>query len=161
VNIADLLAPDRVIVPLRVTDKSRLLHELSRRAARLLAADPQAILSALQTREALGSTGVGQGIALPHARIAGLSQMFGLFARLERPIDFDAIDGRPVDLAFLLLMPDQAGKEHLAALAAVARQLRDANVAAQLRAAPTRGEVYDALTLATLPPTPERPRARA
>ena len=146
-NIADLIAPDRVVVPLRVSDKAQLLHELSHRAARLLAIDPQVILDALQTREALGSTGVGQGIALPHARIPGLPQTFGLFARLERPIDFDAIDEQPADLVFLLLMPDRAGNENIAALAAVARRLRDRNLAAQLRRVATCSEAYDALTL--------------
>ncbi len=148
-NIADLIAPDHVIVLLRAGDKIQLLRELSRRAARLLAIDAEAILAALQAREGLGSTGVGQGIALPHARIPGLPRMFGMFARLERPIDFDAIDAGPVDLVFLLLVPEQAaGNEHLAALATVARQLRDPNVVAQLRAAPARRELYDALTLA-------------
>jgi PTS system nitrogen regulatory IIA component len=149
VKIADLIVPDRVIVPMQVSDKAQLLRELSRRTARLLPIDPQAIVDALQAREVLGSTGIGHGIAVPHARMKGLQQMFGLFARLERPIDFDAIDGQPVDLVFLLLVPDRAGNEHLAALAAVARQLRDRNVAAQLRAVATRGELYDALTLVT------------
>lgn len=148
-KIADLIVPDRVIVPMQVSDKAQLLRELSRRTARLLPIDPQAIVDALQAREVLGSTGIGHGIAVPHARMKGLQQMFGLFARLERPIDFDAIDGQPVDLVFLLLVPDRAGNEHLAALAAVARQLRDRNVAAQLRAVATRGELYDALTLVT------------
>ena len=148
-KIADLIVPDRVIVPMQVSDKAQLLRELSRRTARLLPIDPQAIVDALQAREVLGSTGIGHGIAVPHARMKGLQQMFGLFARLERPIDFDPIDGQPVDLVFLLLVPDRAGNEHLAALAAVARQLRDRNVAAQLRAVATRGELYDALTLVT------------
>ena len=148
-KIADLIVPDRVIVPMHVSDKAQLLRELSRRTARLLPIDPQAIVDALQAREVLGSTGIGHGIAVPHARMKGLQQMFGLFARLERPIDFDAIDGQPVDLVFLLLVPDRAGNEHLAALAAVARQLRDRKVAAQLRAVATRGELYDALTLVT------------
>jgi nitrogen PTS system EIIA component len=157
VNIADLITPDRVVVPIRVSDKTQLMRELSRRAGRLLAIDPQAILDALHAREMLGSTGVGQGVALPHARIGGLQQIFGLFGRLERPIDFDAIDERPVDLVFLLLVPDRAGNEHLAALATVARQLRDRNVAAQLRAAATPGELYDALTRAIPLPTAEPP----
>lgn len=148
-KIADLIAPDRVIVPMHVSDKAQLLRELSRRTARLMPIDPQAIVDALQAREVLGSTGIGHGIAVPHARMKGLQQMFGLFARLERPIDFDAIDGQPVDLVFLLLVPDRAGNEHLAALATVARQLRDRNVAAQLRAVATRAELYDALTLVT------------
>jgi nitrogen PTS system EIIA component len=146
VNITDLITPDTVIAALRVGDKPQLLRELSQRAAKLLAIDTQAILDALQAREALGSTGVGQGIAVPHARIAGLHHFFGLFARLERPIDFTAIDERPVDLVFLLLIPDQAGSDHLAALACVSRRLRDREAAAQLRAAKTESEIYNILT---------------
>jgi PTS system nitrogen regulatory IIA component len=156
VNITDLIAPDRVITALRVSDKPQLLRELSQRAAKLLAIDTQAILDALQAREALGSTGVGQGIAVPHARISGLPRFFGLFARLERPIDFTAIDERPVDLVFLLLIPDQAGGDHLAALASVSRRLRDREAAAQLRAAKTAAEIYNVLT----GPGPEAPSHR-
>jgi nitrogen PTS system EIIA component len=158
VKIADLITPDRVVVPIRVSDKTQLVRELSRRAGRLLEIDPQAILDALHAREMLGSTGVGQGVALPHARVGGLQQIFGLFGRLERPIDFDAIDERPVDLVFLLLVPDRAGNEHLAALAAVARQLRDSNVAAQLRAATTATELYNWLTREMPPPITELSR---
>jgi PTS system nitrogen regulatory IIA component len=153
VDITELITPDRVITALRVNDKPQLLRELCQRAAKLLAIDTPAILDALQAREALGSTGVGQGIAMPHTRIAGLDHFFGLFARLERPIDFTAIDERPVDLVFLLLMPDQAGNDHLAALACVSRRLRDREAAAQLRAAKTDAEIYDTLT----GPGPEAP----
>ena len=156
VNITDLIAPDRVIAALRVSDKPQLLRELSQRAAKLLAIDTPAILDALQTREALGSTGVGQGIAVPHARIGGLDHFLGLFARLERPIDFTAIDERPVDLVFLLLIPDQAGSDHLAALACVSRRLRDREAAAQLRAAKTDAEICNILTA----PGPEAPTHR-
>jgi PTS system nitrogen regulatory IIA component len=146
VTIADLIGADRVIVPLRVSDKPQLLRELARRAARDLSADPQSILGALEKREGLGSTGTGQGIALPHARIAGLPEMFGMFAKLERPIDFDAIDGHPVDLVFMLLAPDRPGSEHLAALAAVARRLRNRDIAARLRAAATSEAAFALLT---------------
>ena len=145
-NIADLIVPDRVIAALRVSDKPQLMQELSQRAARLLAIESRAILDALQTREVLGSTGVGQGIAVPHARIARLPQFFGLFARLERPIDFDAVDERPVDLVFLLLIPAQAGNDHLTALATVSRRLRNRHAAAHLRAADTAAGLYDILT---------------
>ncbi|MGC2415868.1 MAG: PTS sugar transporter subunit IIA [Stellaceae bacterium] len=144
-NITDLIAPERVIAALRVGDKAQLLRDLSQRAAKLLAIDPQSILDALEAREALGSTGVGQGIAVPHARVGGLHDFFGLFARLERPIEFTAIDERPVDLVFLLLIPDLAGNDHLAALACVSRRLRDRDAAAQLRAATTGAELYEIL----------------
>jgi len=155
VDTPDLIDPERVIATLHVSDKPQLLLELSQRAARLLAMDPHLILKALRSREALGSTGVGQGIALPHARVDGLERFFGLFARLERAINFDAIDGRPVDLVFLLLTPGRAGNDHLTALASVSRRLRDREVAAQLRAAKSGPELYDILTR----PAPGMPRS--
>jgi PTS system nitrogen regulatory IIA component len=127
-------------------DKPKLLRELSERAAKQLGIGSETILEALRSRETLGSTGVGKGIALPHARIVGLGHFFGLFARLTRPINFDAIDDAPVDLVFLLLMPEQAGDEHLAALAAVSRRLRQHEVAAQLRSAKASSELYEILT---------------
>ncbi len=135
-DIADFIAPDRIALDLRVRDKPQLLRELARRA------EPtgdgfsaNAILTALQSRETLGSTGLGKGFALPHARIEGLKGFLGLFARLARPIDYDAIDGVPVDLVFLLLMPADAGKMHVAALASVARRFRDGDAVACLRKA--------------------------
>jgi len=146
VKISDLIGPDRVVPALRADDKPQLLNELARRAGRMLALEPQTVLDALQAREALGSTGVGQGIALPHTRIPGLSEIFGLFARLERPIDFEAVDGSPVDLVFLLLVPDRPGNEGLRALAAVARQLRDPQVAEQLRTDAGAMKLYERLT---------------
>lgn len=145
-NIKDLLAADHVIAALRVSDKTQLFRELSHRAARSLSLDAEAILGFLETREALGSTGIGQGIAVPHACITGLSQFFGLFARLEQPIEFDAIDERRVDLVFLLLTPDQAVGGQLTALAAVSRRLRNRDAAAQLRAAETSADLYEILT---------------
>ena len=145
-NVADLITPQRVIATLQAGDKLQLLRELSERAAKQLGLDKGAILEALRSRETLGSTGVGQGIALPHARVAGLEQFFGLFARLDRPINFDAIDDGPVDLAFLLLIPEQAGNEHLAALAAVSRRLRQREVAVRLRSAKASSELYEILT---------------
>jgi PTS system nitrogen regulatory IIA component len=145
-RLDELVGPDRIVGALRASDKGQLLRQLSERAGRALMLDAELILGALQTREALGSTGVGQGIALPHAKIGGLDRLFGLFARLERPIDFASIDGQPVDLVFLLLVPDAPRNEGLTALAAVARQLRDPAVTAQLRAgAADRDELYQAL----------------
>ena len=145
-DIADLITPQRVIASLPAGDKPQLLRDLSERAARQLGIDSETILNALRSREMLGSTGIGQGIALPHARIAGLEHFFGLFARLERPINFDAIDDGPVDLVFLLLIPEQAGNEHLAALAAVSRRLRQREVAARLRSAKASSELHEILT---------------
>ena len=99
--------------------------------------DAQTIVTALQAREELGSTGLGNGFALPHARIEGIDRLFGMFTRLNRPIHFDSIDGNPVDLVFLLLIPPAAGSKHLAALASISRYLRDKEFAARLRKAPS------------------------
>jgi PTS system nitrogen regulatory IIA component len=145
-QIGDLLHPDRVIAGLRVRDKAGLTAELSRRAAAALQMPLQPVEAALTARERLGSTGLGRGFALPHARLAGLDHFFGLFARLARPIDFDAIDERPVDLVFLLLIPETAGNEHVAALAAISRRMRDAAFAQRLRKATDAGEMYAILT---------------
>jgi len=134
-DLANLIEPDRVIIAARATNKHQLLQDLASRAAALLNRDAQTIFTALQAREELGSTGLGNGFALPHARIEGLDRLFGMFMRLNRPIHFDSIDGKPVDLVFLLLIPSTAGSEHLGALAAIARHLRDQEFAARLRKA--------------------------
>lgn len=147
-NITELIGPERVVLDLRVRDKLMLMNELASRAALPSALDEAAILRALQAREELGSTGIGRGFALPHARVGGLAQFFGLFARLGRPIEFEAIDGAPVDLVFLLLIPPDAGQEHVGALAAISRRLRQAEIGAQLRRAKSAREVYDTLTAA-------------
>src|SRR5471030_764366 len=134
-EIADFLKPGDVVASVKATDKAKLLRDLAGRAALAAKLGAPTVLDALQMREGLGSTGLGHGIALPHARIEGLRHLFGLFARLERPIDFAAIDDEPVDLVFLLLIPPGAGPEHLAALAAISRRLRDKDVLRQLRSA--------------------------
>jgi PTS system nitrogen regulatory IIA component len=135
-DLADLIEPDRVVHAARASNKQQLL-DLASRAATLLNLDAQTIFAALQAREELGSTGLGNGFALPHARIEGLDRLFGMFERLNRPIHFDSIDGHPVDLVFLLLIPPAAGSEHLAALASISRYLRDTEFAAKLRKAPS------------------------
>ncbi|WP_026605832.1 PTS sugar transporter subunit IIA [Methylocapsa acidiphila] len=134
-DLADLIDPSRVVFAARATNKEQLLRDLAGRAAAQLNLDAQVISDALLAREDLGSTGLGEGFALPHARIPGLDRFFGMFARLNRPIHFESIDGKPVDLVFLLLIPATAGGEHLAALAAVSRHLRDREFAASLRKA--------------------------
>jgi nitrogen PTS system EIIA component len=144
-ELHELIARDHVILGLRAADKTQVLRELGRRAGNALGMVPELIITALSAREAMGSTGVGQGIAIPHARVDGLKRFFGFFARLERPVDFAAIDERPVDLVFLLLIPAEAKNEHLAALAAVSRRLRDKSVADRLREAEDAGALYDAL----------------
>ena len=134
-DLADLIEPDRVIFAARASNKQQLLQDLAARAATLLNLDARVIFDALQAREGLGSTGLGNGFALPHARVEGLKRLFGMFIRLNRPIYFDSIDGKPVDLVFLLLIPAAAGSEHLGALAAVSRHLRDQEFTAELRKA--------------------------
>ena len=135
------------VLRLSVGNKSQLLQELVRRAAKALGTDVQAILKPVMAREALGSTGVGNGVAIPHARIPGLTHFFALFARLEKPVDFEAIDGEPVDLVVLLLIPDKGEKEHLTALACVSRRLRDPEIARKLRDSRDAGALYAVLAM--------------
>jgi len=144
-QIADFLSPDDTLCDVRAADKDRLLRELTGRAASALRLDAAALADAIAQRERLGSTGMGDGIAIPHARIAGLSKPFGLLARLRRAIDFAAIDGQPVDIVFLLLLPSAARGEQLTALASVARRLRDAQVTADLRDAADGAALYRAI----------------
>src|SRR5690242_14331335 len=124
-GIADLVTPGRVLTGLRAADKRGVIDALAGRAAAALGLDPAALCQELLVRERLGSTGVGKGVAIPHARLAGVATPYALLARLDRPVDFEAIDGRTVDLLCLLLLPAGAGKGQLGALACVARVLRD------------------------------------
>jgi len=149
-DIADLITPDRVVANLRAVEKRQVLKDCVRHAD-VPDLDQETILDALLQREQLGSTGVGGGIALPHARIGGLDRFIGLFARLDRPVEFEAVDERPVDLVFLLLVPANATNEHLQALACVSRRLRDRDVAARLRRAGDATEMYGLLVGATSP----------
>src|SRR5271169_3936501 len=132
-DIKDFLSPADAQVDVRVSDKARLLQELADRAANTLSLPVDRILSELLKREKLGSTGIGGGIAIPHARISGLKKPFGILVRLKHPMDFDAIDVQPVDLLFLLLLPVSSDKEQLNALASVARNLRDSDCVRNLR----------------------------
>ena len=116
------------------TSKKRLFQELADQVAHLRGVCPKTALAALLEREALGPTGVGKGVALPHARMAGLSEVVGVFLKLEKSMDFDAVDRKPVDLVFALFAPENAGVDHLKALAAVSRAMRDSSVCAKLRA---------------------------
>ncbi len=145
-EIADLLSPQGVIANLRVSSKKQALHDLAKRAAELSGQDERAIFDVLVERERLGTTGVGNGIAIPHGKLAKLGQLFGLFARLERPVDFDSIDEHPVDLIFLLLAPESAGADHLKALARVSRLLRDKGMCEKLRGTDNTDALYALLT---------------
>ena len=134
-HLGDLIAPEAVIPSLKVKSKKQLLTELSAHAARVAGLPERDIFDVLLQRERLGSTGLGQGVAIPHGKMAGLKRIVGVFARLPEPVDFDAVDGRPVDIVFLLLAPEGAGADHLKALARIARVLRDEKTAELLRSA--------------------------
>src|SRR2546430_3683886 len=143
----DLVAPNAVIPALKCTSKKQVIQELAAKAAKLVGQNERTVFETLIQREKLGSTGVGNGIAIPHGKLAKLDKLFGLFARLDRPIDFDALDGQPVDLIFLLLAPEGAGADHLKALARVARLLRDSDVARKLRQSRDAEAIYAVLAL--------------
>ena len=145
-EILDLLTVDRIALSVRARDKRSLIAELARlTSAHTPGIAASAIEAALLAREQLGSTGLGAGFALPHARVEGLGRFVGQFVRLARPIDFDAIDGKPVDTVFLLLIPDD-GTDYVSALAAVSRRFRDPELRTQLREAGTPAEVERILT---------------
>ena len=145
--LTDLIGPDAILPALKVNSKKQVLQELAAKAAALSNQSEQAIVEILQQREKLGSTGVGNGIAIPHGKLAKLEKLFGLFARLPRPVDFEALDGQPVDLVFLLLAPETAGADHLKALARVARLLRDPDVARKLRESRDAEALYAVLAV--------------
>jgi PTS system nitrogen regulatory IIA component len=145
-EIADLLIPRGIIAQLRVSNKKQALQEIARRASLITAVPERRIYEVLAERERLGSTGIGKGIAIPHGKLPELTQLHGLFARLERPIRFEAIDDQPVDLMFALLAPAEAGAEHLRALARVSRLLRDAAICQKLRGTDSGDALYALLT---------------
>ena len=145
--ITDLVAPEAILPALKVNSKKQALQELAAKAAALTGQNERAVFEVLLQREKLGTTAVGYGVAIPHGKLPNLDRLFGLFARLERPIDFEAMDGQPVDLLFLLLAPEGAGADHLKALARVARILRDPNVAEKLRQSRDAEALYSVLAL--------------
>ncbi|MGG7645374.1 PTS sugar transporter subunit IIA [Rhodovulum sp. YNF3179] len=145
-DISDILSPVALKVASNATSKKRLLQDLSELAATTYGLSASAAFDALQDRESLGPTGVGHGVALPHARLAGLDGVRGVFLRLEKPVDFDAVDRQPVDLVFALFAPEASGVDHLKALALVSRTLRDAAVCAKLRANEDPSTLYAVLT---------------
>ena len=141
-EIADLITPRSVVAQLRATNKKQALQELAKRAAALTGIQERTIYDVLIERERLGSTGNGMGIGIPHGRLPGLDTLCGVFARLDRPVPFDAIDDQPVDLIFLLLAPEGAGADHLKALARVSRLLRDRSVCEKLRGTDNADALY-------------------
>ncbi|PNG27260.1 PTS IIA-like nitrogen regulatory protein PtsN [Methylocella silvestris] len=144
--LTNLISPEAIIPALKATGKKQALQELSERAAELGGISAREIYDALLQRERLGSTGAGDGIAIPHAKLAKATGMLVIFARASRPIDFEAIDGAPVDLIFLLIAPESAGADHLKALARLARMLREPAITAKLRAARDVNALYSVLT---------------
>ena len=145
-HLGDFIAPEAVIPSLKAKNKKQLLQELAARAAVLTGLEERYIFDVLLQRERLGSTGLGQGIAIPHGKFAGLKGIVGIFARLAEPIDFDAVDGEPVDIVFLLLAPEGAGADHLKALARISRLLRDGVAVEKLRASKDAAALYAVLT---------------
>jgi PTS system nitrogen regulatory IIA component len=145
-GLADIIDAQSVLANLKAQGKKQLLQELSQALAKSTGIDHRVIFEILATREKLGSTGLGQGIAVPHGKIAALSRVHGLFARLANPVEFDAVDGQPVDLVFVLLAPDHAGADHLKALARISRLMRDPSVVAKLRGTDTAEGLYAILT---------------
>ena len=146
-DLSDLISLDAIDAALGVTNKKTLFQQLATAGGRLTGLSQKDVLAALQQREKLGSTGVGNGIAIPHGKLSKLNKLFGLFARLERSVDFEALDSQPVDLVFLLLAPEAAGADHLKALARVARLLRDPDVARKLRESRDAEALYAVLAM--------------
>lgn len=142
----DLITADAILPALRVNTKKSALHEMSERAGSVSGLNPREIYDAVLQRERLGSTGVGNGIAIPHGKLLSCTKIVGVFARLERPIEFESLDGTPVDLAFLLVAPEASGADHLKALARIARVLREPHIVAKLRATRDAAGLYGVLT---------------
>ena len=144
--LSDIIDSNAVVSQVEAVSKKQLLSELAEVAAKLTKLDPRQIFESLMQREKLGSTGLGRGIAIPHGKFNQLDRVHGFFARLAKPVDFDAIDGEPVDLVFLLLAPENAGADHLKALARISRLLRDSNVVRKLRGTDEVRDLYSVLT---------------
>lgn len=146
IRISDFLKPDGVALDVAASSKAHLLRLLSERAAEAIGIGSEEILDALTSRESLGSTGVGEGVALPHGPIEDVEAPFGLLARLGRPVDFDAVDDNPVDIVFMLLFPAEDKASCLQALACIAKRLRMPEVLKKIRSASDKQQLYSALT---------------
>lgn len=145
-ELSGILDPGSVRALGHLTSKKRILQELADTAAARFGLSASTVFDALQDRETLGPTGVGQGVALPHARVDGLEQVHGVFVRLDKPVDFDSVDRKPVDLVFALFAPIDSGVDHLKALAMVSRTLRDRGTCAKLRSTDDPAALYAILT---------------
>jgi PTS system nitrogen regulatory IIA component len=145
-GLGDLISQEGIIPLLRADSKKQVLHELSRKASDMIGVQAAEIYETLLQRERLGSTGVGHGIAIPHGKMQEVNHITGLFARLEKPVDFDAIDEQKVDLVFMLLAPESAGADHLKALARISRLMREPAIIDKLRSSGGRDAIYSVLT---------------
>jgi nitrogen PTS system EIIA component len=145
-DLGDLIQPDAVLPALKVNSKKQLLQIMSEKAAALTGLSEREVFDTIIQRERLGSTGIGDGIAIPHGKINSVKRIAGVFAQLETPVDFEALDDQPVDIVFLLLAPENAGADHLKALSRIARMLRDPERIAKLRTAHDAGLIYELLT---------------
>lgn len=145
-DLHDLVNPKGVLAHMKVTSKKQALQTLAARAAEITGLPERDVFETLLERERLGTTGVGQGVAIPHGKLAALDRVHGLFARLDSPIDFDSVDDQPVDLVFLLLAPAEAGADHLKALARVSRLLRDKAICAKIRASRDADAIFALVT---------------
>lgn len=141
-DLSDLVAPEAILPRLMVSSRRQALHALAEALAKTAGVDPRAAFEAVLLRERLSGTGVGEGVAIPHAPVAGLTRPVGALARLEPAQDFDALDGRPADLVFMLLAPPERGADHLKALARVSRFMRRADIREKLRGARGADELY-------------------
>lgn len=145
-DLSDLVAPEGVIASLKATSKKQALQTLAGKAAELTGLAERDIFTTLLERERLGSTGVGHGVAIPHGKLPGLDRVVGLFARVNTPLDFEALDDQPVDVLFVLLAPEGSGADHLKALARIARVLRDDVIAEKIRSTDHASGIYSVLT---------------
>jgi len=145
-TLDDLIDAQSVLANVKAQNKKQVLQDLAQALSSRVAIDHRIIFETLLTREKLGSTGIGQGIAIPHGKIATLTRVYGLFAKLAAPVDFDSVDGQPVDLIFVLLAPSHAGADHLKALARISRLLRAPEIVAKLRGTDTAEGLYAILT---------------
>lgn len=146
-NIADIISKNAVLDNVQAASKRELIQYLSERISALSGLDERVIFDAIWERENLGSTGYGEGVAFPHARIDGLEKVCGMFARLEEPVDFDSLDGKPVDLVFLLISPENSGADHLTALATLSRVLKTEGSCEKLRQAHSVDDIYTVLNI--------------
>ena len=153
-TLDSLIDKQSVLASLKAANKKQLLQELSHAMAGQVAIDHRVIFETLLKREKLGSTGIGQGIAIPHGKVPSISRVYGLFARLAQPVDFESVVGQPVDLVFVLLAPEHAGADHLKALARISRLLRDPGVVAKLRGTDDAEGLYAILTEPAANPKP-------